>query len=83
MALLCCRLASEFCEVAGHKDVVEKLEQVMTLFALLTINMLVGLTCSLFWFNPLIATSDQDRICPYNINIILRWKVLRIKKKIN
>ena len=27
------RLASEFCEDAGHKDVVEKLEQVMTLFA--------------------------------------------------
>ena len=41
MALLCRRLASEFCEEAGHKDVVEKLEQVMTLFALQTINMLM------------------------------------------
>ena len=33
--------------------------------------------------NPLNPTSDQDRISPNNINTILNWRVMRIKKNIS
>ena len=33
--------------------------------------------------NPLTTMSDQDRISPYNINIISCRQVMRIKKDIN
>ena len=33
--------------------------------------------------NPLTTMSDQDRISPYNINIISCRQVMRIKKNIN
>ena len=33
--------------------------------------------------NPLTPMSDQDRISPYNINIISCRQVMRIKKNIN
>ena len=31
----------------------------------------------------LIATSDQDRISPYNMNAILSIEVMRVKRNIN
>ena len=34
-------------------------------------------------FNPLTPMNDQDRISPYNINIISRRQVMKIKKNIN
>ena len=33
--------------------------------------------------NPFTPTSDQDRISPYNINIISSRQVIRIKKNVN
>ena len=33
--------------------------------------------------NPLTPMSDQDRISPYNINMILSRQVMRIKKSIS
>ena len=33
--------------------------------------------------NPFTATSDQDRISPYNINTISSRQVMRIEKNIN
>ena len=33
--------------------------------------------------NPFTPTNDQDRISPYNINIISSRQVIRIKKNVN
>ena len=34
-----------------------------------------------FFINPLTPLSDQDRICPYNVNTESSTQVRRIKKK--
>ena len=51
----------------------------------LAINMIFLWTLSLWdsTISPLIPTSDQDRISPYNINKISNRQVMRIKKESN
>ena len=39
--------------------------------------------CGIEFFNPLIPTSDRDRISPHNIGIIPSGQVMRITKNIN
>ena len=34
-----------------------------------------------FELNPLTTKSDQDRVSPYNINIVSSRQVMRVKKK--
>ena len=38
---------------------------------------------NILYVNPFAPMSDQDRISPYNINIISSRQVMRIKKSIN